>query len=76
MLQRLREHEADLRDKGVDALWVFGSVARGDARPDSDIHLLIDFAPDAELSLLTLAACSSIWRTRSADRSISASEGL
>lgn len=56
VLQRLREREADLRDKGVDALWVFGSVARGDARPDSDIDLLIDFAPDAEPSLLTLSS--------------------
>ncbi len=55
VLQRLREREADLRDKGVDALWVFGSVVRGDARPDSDIDLLIDFAPDAEPSLLTLS---------------------
>jgi predicted nucleotidyltransferase len=44
-----------LRGKGVAALWVFGSVARGDARPDSDIDLLIDFAPEAEPSLLTLS---------------------
>lgn len=25
---------------------VFGSVARGDARPDSDIDLLVDLPPD------------------------------
>jgi predicted nucleotidyltransferase len=55
VLSRLRAREADLRDKGVDALWVFGSVARGDARADSDIDLLIDFAPEAEPSLLTLS---------------------
>jgi len=34
---------------------VFGLVARGDARPDSDIDLLIDFAPEAKPSLLTLS---------------------
>jgi uncharacterized protein len=28
---------------------VFGSVARGDDRPDSDIDLLVDFAPDSSL---------------------------
>jgi uncharacterized protein len=28
---------------------VFGSVARGDDRPDSDIDLLVDFAPDSAL---------------------------
>jgi predicted nucleotidyltransferase len=55
VLRSLRERAADLRDKGVSALWVFGSVARGDARPDSDIDLLVDFAPEAEPSLLTLS---------------------
>jgi uncharacterized protein len=28
---------------------VFGSVARGDDRPDSDIDLLVDFTPDSSL---------------------------
>ncbi len=28
-------------------VWVFGSVARGDARPDSDLDLLVDFAEPA-----------------------------
>jgi predicted nucleotidyltransferase len=28
---------------------IFGSVARGDDRPDSDIDLLVDFAPDSSL---------------------------
>jgi predicted nucleotidyltransferase len=55
VLRRLREHETRLRDRGVDALWVFGSVARGEARPDSDIDLAVDFTAGAEPSLLTLA---------------------
>ncbi|WP_396627480.1 nucleotidyltransferase family protein [Luteitalea sp.] len=28
---------------GVGALYVFGSVARGDARPDSDVDVLVEF---------------------------------
>lgn len=28
---------------------VFGSVARGEAQPDSDLDLLVDFAPDYRL---------------------------
>jgi hypothetical protein len=28
---------------------IFGSVARGEDRPDSDIDFLVDFAPDASL---------------------------
>ena len=34
---------------------LFGSAARGDARPDSDIDILVEFAPDAEIGFLTLA---------------------
>lgn len=33
------------RKYGVRKLEVFGSFARGDARPDSDVDLLVDFAP-------------------------------
>lgn len=36
----LKAEELRLRDKGVTALSVFGSVARGDARDDSDVDLL------------------------------------
>jgi predicted nucleotidyltransferase len=31
---------------------VFGSVLRADFRPDSDVDVLVTFAPDAEWSLL------------------------
>jgi predicted nucleotidyltransferase len=34
---------------GVSELAVFGSVARGDARPDSDVDLLFTLAPGARL---------------------------
>ena len=35
----------------VRELSVFGSAARGEAGPDSDIDLLVDFAPDAKIGL-------------------------
>lgn len=47
----LRALEASLRARGVASLWVFGSVARGDARPDSDVDVAIDFRPDTKASL-------------------------
>jgi predicted nucleotidyltransferase len=31
----------------VGALWMFGSGARGEVRPDSDIDLMVSFLPDA-----------------------------
>ena len=33
----------------VTRAWVFGSVARGDDRPDSDLDLLVDLAPGASV---------------------------
>jgi hypothetical protein len=40
----------------VSELSVFGSAARGDIRPDSDIDLLVDFKPDARIGLFKFAA--------------------
>jgi len=38
----------------VTELALFGSVLRGDFRPDSDVDVLISFAPDARWSLFDL----------------------
>ena len=40
----------------VKELSVFGSAARGEMRPESDIDLLVDFLPEARPGLLGLAA--------------------
>jgi uncharacterized protein len=39
----------------VNELALFGSVLRDDFRPDSDVDVLITFAPDAKRGLMTLA---------------------
>jgi uncharacterized protein len=54
-LNRLKSLEADLRAKGVCALYLFGSVARGEAGPDSDVDLSFDIAPDVKFSLFDQA---------------------
>jgi predicted nucleotidyltransferase len=41
-LAKLRQHEADLKRMGVRRLYLFGSTARGEARPDSDVDLFFD----------------------------------
>jgi predicted nucleotidyltransferase len=46
----LREHEAELRVHHVKALSIFGSVARDEARDDSDIDILVEF--DRQVGLL------------------------
>ena len=55
VLRILREHEAELRALGVTRLWLFGSLARGEARPDSDVEVLIDIVPGRGFSLLDLS---------------------
>lgn len=38
----------------VEFLGVFGSVARGEQRPESDVDLLVRFSPDAKIGYFKL----------------------
>ncbi len=44
-IQRLQAIEAEIRRLGVRRLALFGSVARDEARADSDVDLLVEFIP-------------------------------
>jgi predicted nucleotidyltransferase len=50
----LKEHESFFRDKGITRLAVFGSMARGEAGPDSDVDLVIDLNPEVKFSYIDL----------------------
>ena len=51
----LKSHEPALKAEGVAHLSVFGSRARGDASPASDLDILIDTIPGQRFSLLNLS---------------------
>jgi hypothetical protein len=46
VVKRLRAAEAQVRSLGIRRLALFGSAARGEARPNSDIDLLVEFEPE------------------------------
>jgi hypothetical protein len=53
---RLQCHAASLGERGIAALRIFGSVARGNACPDSDSDLMVDIDPAKPVSLVGLAS--------------------
>jgi uncharacterized protein len=51
IIARLKENEAALRSRGVSHAALFGSRARGDNRPDSDIDIMIEIDPEAHIGV-------------------------
>lgn len=54
VIERLRAHEPELREKGVKSLTLFGSVARGEADPN-DVDLAAEYDFSKKITLLTLS---------------------
>ena len=52
-IARLKQHESELKQLGVEHLYLFGSTARDEARPDSDVDLFFDY-PKGTLGLFGL----------------------
>lgn len=44
VINLLRAHEKELRSAGIVHLRVFGSVARGEASPSSDVDLMVELS--------------------------------
>ncbi len=54
LLTELRALRPQFEREGVAHMVLFGSRARGDHRPDSDVDLLVDIVPGRKFSLLDL----------------------
>lgn len=49
-IRRIRAAESEIRSLGVERLALLGSVLRDEARSDSDVDVLVSFAPGAKSS--------------------------
>jgi uncharacterized protein len=59
VISKLRAHEAELKAAGILRLAIFGSVARGDNSPESDVDLLAEFDKTKHYTLLTMGRIES-----------------
>jgi uncharacterized protein len=57
-LKCLNAHEEELRAMGINSLSLFGSVARGEAGPRSDVDSAVTLASDRKIDLLDFAQMS------------------
>jgi predicted nucleotidyltransferase len=60
IIAAIRDNAEAIKAEGVTKLAIFGSRVRGDNRPDSDIDILVEVAPDASFSLLNLLGVEHI----------------
>ncbi len=54
VIAKLREYEPELKAAGIVRLSLFGSVARGEASPQSDVDLMAEFDASKQFSLLDM----------------------
>ena len=54
VLRIIRDRRDDLMAMGVTHAAIFGSVARGNDRPDSDVDVMIEVNPDKVRSILAM----------------------
>ena len=55
LIKMIRANRGLLDEFSVKSISVFGSVVRGEDRPDSDIDILVEFDPNARIGFFAFA---------------------
>ncbi len=54
IVERIKSKEAAIRKEGATHLYLFGSRARGDNKPTSDLDVYVDYDSSGKFSILDL----------------------
>ncbi len=68
IIDRIQANAAALRARSALALYLFGSIARDEAKPESDVDLFIDYDRTRKFSLLDLAGLKNFLEDELATR--------
>ena len=60
LIHRLKSCEDKIRAEGIEHLSIFGSRARGQHDPDSDLDVLVEITPGHRFSLFNLSGVALI----------------
>jgi len=63
-IRLLKQAEPELRARGVRSLALFGSTARGEAGPDSDVDVLVDLDMSRNPTLVDLSGMRLLMEDR------------
>ncbi len=55
IIDKIRANRALMEEFSVKSVSIFGSVVRGEDRPDSDVDILVEFEPDARVGFFAFA---------------------
>ncbi len=66
-LDILAAHRDELHDLGVGMVWLFGSVARGDATEESDVDVLVELERPLGFAFFRLKPLLESWFGRPVD---------
>ncbi len=60
VVRKLQDRVAAIKAMGATSLYLFGSVARGEANPGSDLDLIVDYDPASRFSLVELVGIKQL----------------